>query len=76
MPHRVIMFDVFMFMLNVDSLNQMINPLIRQQGFHWNIARNLGHWCLCLPRSWAHIMWLTGSPKVQEWNCTIYVGLC
>lgn len=72
------MLDVFMFMLSVDSLNQMINPLPRQRGSTGALPRILACGVIASPEV-GPTTWLTGSPRAQGGNRTreIYVGfLC
>lgn len=72
------MLAVFMFMLSVDSLNQMINPLPWQQGFTGTMPRILACGVIASPE-FRPTAWLTGSPRVQggNWTRGIYcVFLC
>ncbi len=69
------MLDVFVFMLSVDSLNQMINPLPRQQGFTGALPGILVCGVTASPEV-GPTTWLTGSPRVQGGNWTRGFLLC
>lgn len=69
LAHGVIILDVFLFMLSVDSLNQMINPLPRQQGFTGSLPRILACRVIASPEVGPTTR-LTGSPRVQGGNLT------
>lgn len=69
------MLDVFVFMLSVDSLNQMINPLPRQRGFTGALPRILVCGVTASPEV-RPTTWLTGSPRVQGGSWMRGLMLC